>query len=45
MTIESAITVLEQYNRWRKGADIPMPKQNDISEAIDFVVQYYRYGA
>ena len=44
MTLKEAILLLEQYNRWRKGADISMPKQQDISNAIDIIVEHYKYA-
>ena len=38
MTIDEAINVLEQHNKWRKGADIEMQTPTMIGMAIDLVV-------
>lgn len=44
MTLQKAIELLERYNRWRKGADVQMPLPNEISEAIDTVINHYKYS-
>ena len=38
MTLQQAISTLEYYQRWRKGADIPQPNPKEISEAIDISI-------
>lgn len=40
MTITEAIKLLREYNRWRRGADIPMPKPDQIGRALDVVCDY-----
>lgn len=42
MTITEAAAILERYNRWRQGADIPMEHPAEISAAIDKVVEAIR---
>lgn len=37
MNIHEAIEVLENYNRWRKGAEIEQPSPIYIGVAIDLV--------
>lgn len=44
MTLQKAIELLERYNRWRKGADVQMPLPSKISEAIDTVINHYKYS-
>lgn len=36
------IETLRQYNRWRRGADIPQPKPVEIGEAIDAAIEDIR---
>lgn len=38
MNLQTAIQVLEEYNKWRKGAEIPQPDPVRIGMAIDTVV-------
>jgi len=38
MTTEEAIKILKEYNEWRRGAEIPMPDQKLIGEAIDTAI-------
>lgn len=35
MTRQEAITTLKQYNKWRRGAEIPQPDPKLIGIAID----------
>lgn len=42
MTLQQAIKVLETYNKWRKGAEIPQEKPHIIGMAIDIVVYYHK---
>lgn len=37
MNISEAIQVLEEYNKWRKGAEIPQPDPVKIGMAIDII--------
>jgi hypothetical protein len=39
MTLNKAIETLQHYNRWRRGAEIPMPNPTKIGEAIDVVLE------
>ena len=41
MTMEEAIKILEVYNRWRRGAEIPQPNATKVGMAIDRIIQYY----
>ena len=38
MTLVNAIKILEEYNRWRRGEDIPQPNPKLVGEAIDFAI-------
>lgn len=38
MKIEEAISILEEFNKWRRGADIKIPDPKTIGLAIDVVV-------
>lgn len=38
MTNERAAEILEQHNRWRRGAEIPMCDPKELGEAIDIAV-------
>lgn len=42
MEVKDAIDLLEHYNKWRKGADVPMVQPKALSEAIDLIVELYR---
>lgn len=39
MTLNKAIELLQHYNRWRRGADVPMPEPTKIGDAIDVVLE------
>lgn len=39
MTLQDAIILLEDYNRWRRGAEIPQPHPTDIGVAISVVLK------
>ena len=41
MTIEEAVALLKQHNKWRRGADIPMTDARKLGTAIDVIVAYY----
>ena len=38
MNLDEAITLLEDYNRWRRGAEIPQPKPTQVGVAISIVL-------
>ena len=38
MTLEQAIEILDLYNQWRRGADIPQQSPQTIGIAIDLVL-------
>lgn len=38
MTLQEAIKILEEYNKWRRGAEIPQPNPKLIGEAIDIAI-------
>jgi len=40
MIPKEAIAILEEYNAWRNGAEIPQPDPKVISQAIRVVVTY-----
>lgn len=36
------IAFLENYNDWRRGADIPMPEPKEIGQALDKAIEILR---
>ena len=40
-TIEDAILILKEYNKWRVGADIEMPNPKSITKAINLIIEDY----
>jgi len=42
MVLKEAIDILERYNKWRLGANIPMVESKKITEAINVVVEEYK---
>jgi hypothetical protein len=43
MTEEEAIGILNYYNKWRMGAEIPMKQPEVITEAINIIIyEYYK---
>lgn len=38
MTLKEAIKELDNYQKWRKGADTKQPNPKIISEAIDIAI-------
>lgn len=40
MGINEACNTLIYYNKWRRGADTPMPSARLIGEAIDEIIKY-----
>ena len=39
MTLPEAIKLLENYQKWRRGAEIPQPNPWVIGEAIDVLIK------
>lgn len=42
MNISEAIQVLEEHNKWRKGAEIPQLDPVRIGMAIDTIINEYK---
>ena len=42
MDVQEALRLLEQHNRWRRGADIPMIQPKVLGEVIDVIVKEYK---
>lgn len=42
MTHYEALKILHAYQRWRRGANIPMPEPKEIGEAIDVAIRALR---
>ena len=40
MTVNEAIKVAENFNDWRRGAEIEQPNPKEIGVAIDILVQF-----
>lgn len=38
MTLPEALKILEQFNKWRRGVEIPQPDPKIIGEAIDIAI-------
>jgi len=38
MKLEQAVAILEEFNRWRRGEEIPQPDPRQIGIAIDTVL-------
>lgn len=38
MNLQQAIEILTQYNKWRRGAEIPQPNPKKVGEAIDIAI-------
>ena len=39
MELQQAIELLENYNKWRRGAEIPQPNPTEIGVAISVVLE------
>ncbi len=39
MTIERALEVLKHFNKWRRGAKMPMPNPKEIGIALDTAIK------
>jgi hypothetical protein len=42
MNKRQAITILEEYNEWRKGAETPMLKPQLITKALDYSIRFMK---
>lgn len=42
MNKRQSITILQEYNDWRRGAEIPQPPPNLIGKAIDFAIGFMK---
>lgn len=42
MNKKELIDFISRYNRWRKGADIPMPHPKDVGVALEAVLAVLR---
>lgn len=40
--IKEAVKLLQHYNRWRRGADVEMPRPKELGKAIDTAIEYIR---
>lgn len=41
MTIDTAIKILKEYNKWRLGSDTSMLEPTEITDAINRVIKEY----
>jgi len=39
MTLYEATQILTEYNKWRRGAEMPQPSPKVIGEAIDLAIE------
>lgn len=39
MTEKQALKILENYQRWRRGADMPQPYPAVVGEALDVAIE------
>ena len=42
MELQEALRILEQHNKWRRGADVPMVIPKLIEESIDLIVNKFK---
>jgi hypothetical protein len=42
MTLYEATLILEAYNEWRRGAEMPHPHPRVIGESIDIILEHLR---
>jgi len=40
MTKYKALQILENYQNWRRGAEITQPNPTKIGEALDYVIKF-----
>lgn len=44
MTLKQAVEILKQHNRWRQGEELPMQTPNDISLALQIVLDEIKHS-
>lgn len=42
MEKEQVVKLLDQYRKWKKGADVEMPNQDELDKAIEFAVEFIK---
>jgi len=42
MNKRQSIHILEEYNQWRRGAEIPQPPPELIGKAIDYAIKFMK---
>lgn len=42
MEKEQVIKLLEQYRKWKKGADVEMTNQIELDKAIEYAVEFMK---
>lgn len=42
MNKEQIIEYLDYYQRWRRGADVPMPDPTELGKVLDYVIEYIK---
>lgn len=42
MEVQEALRLLEQHNKWRRGADVPMLNSTVLGEVIDLIVKKFK---
>jgi hypothetical protein len=42
MTHDEALKILHTFQKWRRGANIPMPDPKEIGQAIDVAIRVMR---
>ena len=42
MEVQEALRLLEQHNKWRRGADVPMLNPTVLGEVIDLIVKKFK---
>ncbi len=40
--VQEALKILEQHNKWRRGADIPMENPTVLGNAIDLIIKTFK---
>ena len=40
MTLKKAHKIIIEYQKWRRGAEIPMPSAKEFGIAIDTILKY-----
>lgn len=42
MDKEQVIKLLEQYRKWKEGADVEMPNQIELDKAIEYAIEFMK---